>query len=78
MRALGAAGNAQLVVDMSAVEFCDSTGMNVLLTAHRLAAERGSDLLLAAPRAPVRKILEVTGLQSVFTVLDDLAAPSGQ
>ncbi len=76
--ALAGGKPANIVVDMSAVEFCDSTGMNVLLAAHRLAGERGGDLVLAAPRAPVRKILEVTGLHSVFTVLDDLAALSGQ
>ncbi|HKA99073.1 MAG TPA: STAS domain-containing protein [Streptosporangiaceae bacterium] len=71
----------QLVVDMSGVEFCDSTGMNVLLAAHRQACDQGGDLALAAPRAPVRKILEVTGLASVFTVHDDLAmltGPAGQ
>ena len=69
---------ALVVVDMSGVEFCDSTGMNVLLAARRQASERGGDLSLAAPRAPVRKILEVTGLASVFTIHDDLATVTGQ
>ena len=63
----------RLVVDMSGVEFCDSTGMNVLLAAHRRALEHGGDLELAAPRPGVRKILQVTGLESVFTVIDDPA-----
>ena len=63
----------RLVVDMSGVEFCDSTGMNVLLAAHRRAREHGGDLELAAPRPSVRKILQVTGLESVFTVIDDSA-----
>ena len=63
----------QLVVDMSGVEFCDSTGMNVLLAAHRRAREHGGVLELAAPRPSVRKILQVTGLESVFTVIDDPA-----
>ena len=76
--AMGAGKPARIVVDMSAVEFCDSTGMNVLLAAHRQACERGGDLALAAPRAAVRKILEVTGLGSVFTVHDDLASLTGQ
>jgi anti-sigma B factor antagonist len=75
---LTATGPAMIVVDMSAVDFCDSTGMNVLLAAHRLAAERGGELVLAAPRPALRKILEVTGLHSVFTVRDDLAALRGQ
>ena len=32
----------------------------------------------APPAWPVRKILEVTGLSSVFTVHDDLAGLNGQ
>ena len=76
--AMRSADSALVVVDMSGVEFCDSTGMNVLLAAHRQACEQGGDLALAAPRAPVRKILEVTGLASVFTVHDDLATLTGQ
>ena len=67
----------QVVVDMSGVDFCDSTGMNVLLAAHRRAREQGGDLELAAPRPAVRKILQVTGLESVFTVLDDPATVAG-
>jgi len=67
----------QVVVDMSGVDFCDSTGMNVLLAAHRRAREQGGDLELAAPRPAVRKILQVTGLESVFTVLDDPATVPG-
>ena len=76
--AMRSADSTQVVVDMSGVEFCDSTGMNVLLAAHRQACERGGDLALAAPRAPVRKILEVTGLASIFTVHDDLPTVTGQ
>jgi anti-sigma B factor antagonist len=76
--ALSANKSAQIVVDMSAVEFCDSTGMNVLLAAQRVANERGGDLTLAAPRPSVRKILEVTGLESVFTIHDDVPAVTGQ
>ena len=63
----------RLVIDMSGVDFCDSTGMNVLLAAHRRAHEQGGNLELAAPRPGVRKILQVTGLESVFTVIDDPA-----
>jgi anti-sigma B factor antagonist len=48
----------RIVIDMSGVEFCDSTGMNVLLSCLRRVRER------------VRKILQVTGLDSVFTLVD--------
>jgi anti-sigma B factor antagonist len=74
------AGNTplRLVVDMTGVEFCDSTGMNVLLAAHRRAREAGGELQLASPRSAIRKVLQVTGLESVFTVLEDPATVTGQ
>ena len=72
------AGTApRVVVDMSGVEFCDSTGMNVLLSSLRQARERGGELELAAPRPAVKKILQVTGLDSVFTIAPDPAVLPG-
>ena len=61
----------RVIIDMSGVEFCDSTGMNVLLSCLRRARERGGDLEIAAPKPAVRKILQVTGLDSVFTLVED-------
>jgi anti-sigma B factor antagonist len=75
--ALASGDSIRLVVDLSAVDFCDSTGVNVLLAAHRQARERGGDLELAAPRPAVRKILQVTGLETVFTVTDNPAHAVG-
>jgi anti-sigma B factor antagonist len=79
LAAVLADGNpARVIVDMSGVEFCDSTGMNVLLSSLRRARERGGQLELAAPRPAVRKILQVTGLDSVFTIADESAVATGQ
>jgi anti-sigma B factor antagonist len=33
--------------------------------------ERGGELEIASPKPAVRKILQVTGLDSVFTLVDD-------
>ena len=64
-----AAPASRIVVDMSGVEFCDSTGMNILLSCLRQVRERGGELELAAPRPAVMKILQVTALDSVFTII---------
>jgi anti-sigma B factor antagonist len=74
---LAPGGPVRLVVDLSGVDFCDSTGVNVLLAAHKQAMETGGDLELAAPRPAVRKILQVTGLEAVFTVTDNPAQAVG-
>ena len=65
-------GPSRVVIDMSGVDFCDSTGMNVLLSALKRVKEQGGALDVAAPRPAVRKILQVTGLDSVFTVHDEV------
>ena len=68
----------RLIVDMSGVEFCDSTGINVLLAAHRHARERGGELQLASPGSATRKVLQVTGLESVFSVIEEPVRLPGQ
>jgi anti-sigma B factor antagonist len=72
-----APGQVKLIVDMSGVDFCDSTGINVLLAAHRHAIERGGELQLASPGSATRKVLQVTGLESVFTVIEEPAPLPG-
>lgn len=59
-------GAKHVIVDMSGVEFCDSTGVNVLLAALRRANEHGGSLCLVGPQPAVRKVLGITGLDSVF------------
>jgi anti-sigma B factor antagonist len=67
----------RVVVDLSEVEFCDSTGMNVLLAAMKRVKEHGGTFELAAPRPAVRRILQVTGLDTVFTIRDAMPALDG-
>jgi len=71
--ALAGEDPVRIVVDMCGVGFCDSTGLSVLLAAQRRAREGGGGLELAGPRPAIRKVLQLTGLQTVLTVRDDIA-----
>ena len=65
-----------LVLDIKKLSFIDSTGLSVLVMAHnRARADRGS-IVLRNPSQSVLRILEVTGLVSVFTIEDKDAVPS--
>ena len=57
----------RVVVDLSEVEFIDSTALGVLIEA-RSRLENRRAFLLAAPRAEARRALEVSGLDRHFGV----------
>ena len=65
-------GYARLVVDCSRLEFCDSTGLNVLLGARLKAEAAGGGVHLAAMQPVVARVFEITGAEAVFTVHDTL------
>jgi anti-anti-sigma factor len=66
------AGTRRLVVDCSRLEFCDSTGLNVLLSARLRAEADGGSVHLAAMRPTVARVLEITGADAVFVLHDSL------
>ncbi|GGV81807.1 hypothetical protein GCM10010512_45040 [Streptomyces thermoviolaceus subsp. thermoviolaceus] len=69
-----AKGRSRLVVDCSRLEFCDSTGLNVLLGARLKAEAAGGGVHLAAMRPVVARVFEITGAEAVFGVYDTLEA----
>ncbi|MET9726762.1 STAS domain-containing protein [Streptomyces zaomyceticus] len=67
------AGRSRLVVDCSGLEFCDSTGLNVLLGARLRADAAGGGVHLVGMRPPVARVFQITGADAVFTVHETLA-----
>ena len=66
------ADNPQIVVDLTAVDFIDSTGLGVLLGGLKRVTAQDGRIEVVCPDTPVRKIFEVTGLNRVFAPHDDL------
>ncbi|MBY8887756.1 STAS domain-containing protein [Streptomyces sp. PTM05] len=66
-------GYAKLVVDCSQLEFCDSTGLNVLLGARLKAEAEGGGVHLAGLLPTVARVFEITGAEAVFTLHETLA-----
>lgn len=51
---------SRLVVDMSGVTFCDSSGLGALLDVRRAAADAGVDMVLRAVGRQVARLLDLT------------------
>ncbi|WP_221353630.1 STAS domain-containing protein [Streptomyces beigongshangae] len=56
----------QLVLDLGGVEFCDSSGITVLIAARNHALAAGAGIALAAVPEHVSRIFRVVGLDQVF------------
>jgi anti-sigma B factor antagonist len=65
-------GAGRIVVDMSAVDFVDSTALGVLIEARSKLGYDG--VLLAAPQLETRRTLEVSGLDRHLPVHDSVDA----
>ncbi|MYS89757.1 MULTISPECIES: STAS domain-containing protein [Streptomyces] len=69
-----AKGFKRLVIDCARLEFCDSTGLNVLLGARLKAEAAGGGVALAGMQPVVARVFEITGADAVFSVHDTLEA----
>lgn len=63
----------RVIIDLSRVEFMDSTALGVLIEA-RTKLENHSGFLLASPAAETRRALEISGLDRHFGMHDTLDA----
>lgn len=59
-------GSGRVVVDLSEVEFLDSTGLRVLLTARQRLHERGQELRLRPGPPVVQRLFELTQTAELF------------
>lgn len=76
-------GSGTLVADLTGTSFCDSSGINALVVAHKRARAEDGELLLAVCSAQVLRVFALTGIDREIpcfaSVQDALAEtlPSG-
>jgi anti-sigma B factor antagonist len=64
----------EMIVDLSQLEFLDSTGLGALIGAHKRAAEHQGAVRLVAQEGQILRLLRITGLLDVFSVYPNLDA----
>lgn len=73
-----ARGRGTLVVDMSGTQFCDSSGIHILVRAHKRARAAGGELLLVLTAATVLRIFAITGIDRIIPSFPSLAEALAQ
>ncbi len=70
-------GQPKVVLDMSAVQLMDSTGLESLLDARQYLQEKGGALKLASLSSLCEEILRITGIACQFDTYRDVKSAVG-
>jgi len=63
-----------IVVDLTGVDFIDSTGLGVLIGALKRVRTHDGQLVLVCTERRILKVFEITGLDQVFQLVDTVDA----
>jgi len=66
-------GHERVIVDLTAVDATDSTGVSALLEAKRIIGQRPGAVILLRPPKRLRATLVMTHVAALFEVVDDEA-----
>ena len=66
-------GHRSIAIDLTSVDFMDSTGLGVLIGALKRLRESDGTLVLAGIKPAVGRVFEITGLDRIFTIHGSLA-----
>ena len=63
-----------IVLDLSQLEFIESSGLGGIVAAHLKCRRRNAELRIAAPQPAILRILKLTRLTDLFRVFDSAEA----
>jgi anti-sigma B factor antagonist len=67
-----------IIIDLAGLEFIDCSGVAALERGRRQARQAGGDLILAAPRRNVVRVLALLQLAEAFSIYATVEAAAGQ
>jgi anti-sigma B factor antagonist len=62
-----------ILLDLSRLEFMDSTGLHVLVKAHQRAHDAGREFVLTKGGDQVQRLLDLTGVAELLRIVDSPA-----
>ncbi len=62
-------GFANFILDLSAVKYCDSSGLSAILVMNRIAKENQGILVLCGLQASVKKLIEISQLDTILNIV---------
>ncbi len=66
---LNSEGFRNIVLDLSPVTYCDSSGLSALLVANRLCTSAGGCFILFGLQTAVKKLIHISQLETIITIV---------
>lgn len=73
LRGLAAEALSPIVLEMSGLDFIESTGLGGIVAGYLRARRHDGEIRLVAPTPPIRELLELTRLTQLFPIHETLA-----
>lgn len=61
----------KIVMDLSEINFIDSTGLGCMVSCLRTVSQKGGDIKITGLQTQVRAVFELTRLHRIFQIFDD-------
>lgn len=61
-------GATEMIVDLTKVDYLDSTALGVLIGGLKRMRERDGNMVLICPSPRIRRVFEITGLDKIFDI----------
>ena len=58
----------KIIIDLTEVQFCDSSGLSALLIAHRAMSEHGGSVHLVHVHKKILDLIKISQLERLFTI----------
>jgi len=71
VRSVKEEGHRRILINLDAIDFIDSAGLGVMVSVLKLIGKNG-ELKIARPRDQVKNMFDLTRLNLVFNIYDDL------
>lgn len=67
-------GEKNIIIDISTVKYCDSSGLSAILVGHRLCKQNEGSFIVCGMQSGVEKLMSISQLDNVLNLRKDLPA----
>jgi anti-anti-sigma factor len=64
-------GERNFLLDMSSVDYCDSSGLSALLIGYRICKEANGSFIIINPQLAVKKLMAISQLDTIITLVEN-------